>query len=239
MREIRNGVPRLICGDQFRLEHILSNFVSNDIKFSSEDSTITVVVSYETHYPDMVTFSVFDQGIGISEENQNKLFKVFSQIDAGKNQKGNGSGLGLSICKNLIELHQGEIGCNSSERTNPNDPTSGGSEFYFCVVHDEEYMQEYIREHGDELGEEGEKSARNNAAQIQEFLSTKSFMVVDDAVSNCKMLARLLSQRSCKVVDTAFNGLELLDATLYYKPGRVNFYDFIFIDSNMPKMVSI
>ena len=99
VKEVDAKLPSLVYGDQFRLEHVLSNFVSNAIKFSSDGSKVFVGISYKTHGPDLVTFYARDQGIGIAEEDQSKLFKVFSQIKPGELQMGNGSGLGLSICK--------------------------------------------------------------------------------------------------------------------------------------------
>ena len=99
VRVAESNVPELVYGDQFRLEHVLSNFVSNAIKFCPESSKITVTISYKTRGPDLVSFSVRDEGVGIAQEDQSKLFKVFSQIKPGELQKGSGSGLGLSICK--------------------------------------------------------------------------------------------------------------------------------------------
>lgn len=99
IRQAEESVPDRVFGDQFRLEHVLSNFVSNAIKFCPESSQIYVTITYKTRGPNLVTFSVRDEGVGIAEEDQSKLFKVFSQIKPGELQKGNGSGLGLSICK--------------------------------------------------------------------------------------------------------------------------------------------
>lgn len=96
---IDQRLPVLIYGDQFRLEHVLSNFVSNSIKFSPEGSNVIVSISYKTRGLNLVTFAVRDQGVGVSKDDQSRLFKVFSQIKPDELQNGEGSGLGLSICK--------------------------------------------------------------------------------------------------------------------------------------------
>jgi hypothetical protein len=92
-------------------------------------------VTFGTENKDFVTFSVEDEGIGMSEEDQKLLFQPFMQIRPGELQKGRGSGLGLSICKNIIELHQGHIGCRSKQRVGA-DRSTGGSTFYFSLEYD-------------------------------------------------------------------------------------------------------
>lgn len=87
-------VPTSVLGDQFRLEHVLGNLVSNAIKFSDFGSTIFISVTYETKLKGHVTFSVRDEGPGISSDDQKLLFQPFVQIRPGELQKGRGSGLG-------------------------------------------------------------------------------------------------------------------------------------------------
>ena len=117
------------------MEHVLGNLLSNAIKFSDPDSLIHIAVTFGTENKDFVTFSVEDEGIGMSEEDQKLLFQPFMQIRPGELQKGRGSGLGLSICKNIIELHQGHIGCRSKQRVGA-DRSTGGSTFYFSLEYD-------------------------------------------------------------------------------------------------------
>ncbi|KAJ1410514.1 hypothetical protein B484DRAFT_455856 [Ochromonadaceae sp. CCMP2298] len=130
--EVHETVPERLIGDQFRLEHVLGNLFSNAIKFSSKDSQIFVSVSYESREANHITYSVRDQGPGMSPDEQIQLFQPFVQIRAGELQKGRGSGLGLSICKTIMTLHNGSIGCVSQKREGE-DIKSGGSEFYFNV----------------------------------------------------------------------------------------------------------
>ena len=86
--QIHQNVPLEIYGDQYRLEHVLSNLVSNAIKFSDDNSELCISLSYETKSKHGVTIAVRDQGPGISVEDQLQLFQPFKQIRPGELQKG-------------------------------------------------------------------------------------------------------------------------------------------------------
>jgi signal transduction histidine kinase len=94
---------------------VLANLLSNAIKFSPSESTIQIVVKRESmkniHLPGKVTinFSVIDEGVGISIEDQKSLFLPYSQIRPGELQQGRGTGVGLAICREIILLHNGEV----------------------------------------------------------------------------------------------------------------------------------
>lgn len=132
--------------DQIRLEHVLANFLSNAIKFSDPRTKIDVLVSYNTHAKDCITFVVKDCGIGMTPDEQKLLFQPFQQIRPGELQKGRGSGLGLSICKMIVNLHHGSLGCHSQKRIQANNPLSGGSEFYFNIHHNEAEVNAKVEE---------------------------------------------------------------------------------------------
>ena len=147
-------VPGQVLGDKYRIEHVIMNLISNAIKFSPVEATITVNLSVEKNPAgdcyevpmvcrillmislslshsdapsDRVTVlvAVEDEGPGISAQDQAKLFKNFVQIRPGQLQKGGGSGLGLTIAKQIVELHGGRIGVTSTE--------GKGSRFYFSI----------------------------------------------------------------------------------------------------------
>ncbi len=99
-----------IEADKQRFIQIISNLLSNAIKFNRKRGIVTVTTNREG---DMAKFSVSDTGIGIKEEDKNKLFKDFEQLDSGISKKYGGTGLGLAITKKLVELHGGKIWVDS------------------------------------------------------------------------------------------------------------------------------
>ena len=137
---MHKNVPIEIYGDRYRLEHVMNNLLSNAIKFSPDHSEICLSLSYETKVQHAVTFAVRDYGPGISNDDRQQLFQPFMQVRPGELQKGRGSGLGLSICKNMINLHRGTIDCTSVVRLDPTDMSSGGTEFFF-TIHFDDSMQ--------------------------------------------------------------------------------------------------
>ncbi|TMO59505.1 hybrid sensor histidine kinase/response regulator [Pseudoalteromonas aurantia] len=124
--DVSPEVPISLIGDPLRLSQILINLCGNAIKFTETGEIVigvTIIEQNSDHV--MLRFSVKDSGIGLSNEQQAKLFEAFSQADGSITRKYGGTGLGLSISKNLVELMGGEIGVNSE--------VGKGSEFYFSV----------------------------------------------------------------------------------------------------------
>jgi len=125
--EVDEAAPRYVNGDPGRLRQVLLNLVGNAVKFT-EAGGVTVKVSQASTTPTKpnahaLRFSVIDTGIGIPEHTVGGLFDSFTQVDASITRRYGGSGLGLSICKQLIELMGGTIGVQST--------LGRGSEFYF------------------------------------------------------------------------------------------------------------
>ncbi len=115
-----------IRGDTMRVRQVLLNLISNAAKFTDE-GIITVETSVQKAPSGKfeALIKVIDTGPGISPEGQEKLFKAFSQVDGSATRKTGGSGLGLSICANLVQLHGGRIGVESQE--------GKGSTFWFTM----------------------------------------------------------------------------------------------------------
>ncbi len=113
----------LVHGDSDRLQQILTNLISNAIKFTPEDGYIDICVSINKHQHFRI--SVNDKGPGISEKDKSLVFEKFRQVSSSTRQLVKGSGLGLTICKAIIEEHGGEIGVESE--------IGKGSSFYFTL----------------------------------------------------------------------------------------------------------
>ncbi|MGK7915149.1 MAG: ATP-binding protein [Prochloraceae cyanobacterium] len=130
--EIDPEVPRQLQGSPCRLRQILLNLISNSIKFTeSGEVVVNVSVSGEPKVAQSgyllvpIYFSVRDTGIGIASQDQDKLFQVFSQVDASIPSRYGGTGLGLVICQQLVELMGGQIGLESE--------VGVGSTFWFTI----------------------------------------------------------------------------------------------------------
>lgn len=110
--DIRVGVDEdlIVLGDPGRCRQILTNLLTNSIKFTSEGFVkLSVTAEQETHEMVEILFAVEDTGIGIEEEVRQRLFKPFSQADSSTARRFGGTGLGLTICKNLVDLMHGQI----------------------------------------------------------------------------------------------------------------------------------
>jgi signal transduction histidine kinase len=109
--EVSSDVKSIYANaDQQRLLQVISNFISNSAKFSSDKGQIIISIDVEGDY---VKLNVTDYGEGIPEEHQHKLFMKFQQLSGVENQKLPGTGLGLNISKHIIDAHHGEIGFDS------------------------------------------------------------------------------------------------------------------------------
>lgn len=117
-----------VFGDERRLTQVLNNLVSNAIKYSPEGGPIAITGEV---YPEHVTVSVADRGIGIPERDQHRIFQKFSRLDNALSRKTEGTGLGLFLSKAIIEAHRGRIWFKSST-----DNAAGGTTFTFSLPRD-------------------------------------------------------------------------------------------------------
>jgi len=124
---IDRSIPRTLMGDDQRLAQVITNFLGNAVKFTPENGAITLAVRMVDKMDDRYTlqFSVRDTGIGISPEQQEKIFNSFEQAESSTTRKYGGTGLGLAICKGIVELMGGSIWVES-------EPGKGSS-FNFMI----------------------------------------------------------------------------------------------------------
>lgn len=119
-------VPEYVIGDELRIEQILNNLLSNACKFTAVGKiSVEVVKTTQVNNRIELFFLVIDSGIGIDKADMDKLFKSFSQVDASISRRYGGTGLGLNICKQLVELMGGNISVESEKNR--------GSVFSFSI----------------------------------------------------------------------------------------------------------
>ena len=130
-------IPQILCGDEQRLAQVITNLLGNAVKFTDENGLIAIETKLISTQEDICTIqiSVKDNGIGISAEQQNKLFKAFSQAENDTTRKYGGTGLGLAISKSIIEMMNGQIWIESE--------LGAGASFIFTVkikcIHKDEH----------------------------------------------------------------------------------------------------
>ncbi|MBB3168272.1 response regulator [Simiduia aestuariiviva] len=132
------NLPTHLLGDPLRLKQVLTNLVSNAIKFSHGGNVIirTALKQLEETQVD-VGITVEDSGVGVSDQDRSKLFQAFSQADSSNSRKHGGTGLGLAVSKGLIKRMHGEIGVKNSD--------TGGALFWFTAqfgIEQESYDQQ-------------------------------------------------------------------------------------------------
>ncbi|WNC67463.1 response regulator [Thalassotalea nanhaiensis] len=203
---ISTDVPVFVKGDPLRLNQILVNLASNASKFT-EQGQIVISIKLVSSADNRVKlrFAVQDSGIGMSEEQQKKLFKSFSQADSSTTRKYGGTGLGLTICKNLVEIMDGDIWVESE--------IGKGSCFFFDI---------YLNL------PEGELEQKFSNEQMQ-MLTDKNVLIVDDNAMALDVLSNIMHSFKCNVT-TASNGLEAIAVAQAYE-GE---FDFAMIDWKMP-----
>lgn len=208
-----------VIADSVRLRQILINLISNAVKYTPENGQILVKVSQESHFMKgeaRYTFVVKDNGIGMSEKFQEKLFEPFSREDNSMTSATQGTGLGLSIAKSIISQMGGTIEVSSHQ----------GQGTTFVVQLDLELAQKDKKE---QAAADKETCSR---AKDKSFLKGHRIMLVEDNELNREIAYELLSEQGL-IVDAVENGREALEL-LRQQPE--NFYELIFMDIQMPVM---
>ncbi|WP_178862825.1 response regulator [Thiomicrorhabdus cannonii] len=203
-----DAVPPWIQGDPYRLTQVLNNYLSNAIKFTEEGHIILKVKQREN----IVRFEVEDSGLGISSENQKKLFIDFSQVDASTTRQFGGTGLGLVISKKLIEMMQGRVGVEST--------LGQGSLFWAeipCIPAEDSVSQPKVK-----------RPIEHLKAQSSRIL------VVEDNLINRRIAEKTLEKlgHSVTLLENGREAVELFSQN----PQASEAFDLIFMDCFMPEM---
>lgn len=199
MTFIDPDLPRVVVGDPGRLRQVLVNLIGNAIKFTNSGEVIvraTKVVPENDDTADgvadsgepsvLVSFSITDTGIGLSEEQTERLFRPFTQADGSTTRRFGGTGLGLSISKRLVELMDGEIGVNSIP--------GKGSTFWFAVK-----LKEAV-------------DADQNKLRLPDELSATRVLIVDAQSSARNILKAYIAswKLRCDTADSCEEAMKML-----------------------------
>ena len=211
----RAGLAASYIGDSLRIKQILLNLLSNALKFTPQAGAILLRFEEKRRVKDHVylQFSVSDTGIGISPDRLQRIFEPFEQAEASISQRYGGSGLGLSISKNLVSLMNGHISVSSE----PGE----GSTFIFELplgISDED-----LRERTGQVG------AEKLPAGDYDF-SGHRILLVEDNELNMEIAQTLLELKHVEV-EQAANGQEAIDR---FAAAPVGHYDLILMDIRMP-----
>jgi PAS domain S-box-containing protein len=210
------GARQVFIGDERRLKQVLLNLIGNAIKFTEKGSVDVFVRTAETvvnGQPTRLDFKVVDSGIGISEENQAKLFRPFSQAHTDISRRYGGTGLGLAICKQLVEKMEGHIWLESTP--------GKGSVFAFYIIC--KAADEPIEETHSSVSEELEKQAKTLPLKI---------LIADDNLINQEVMSLYIEEMGYKP-EVVESGRAALNAVKDHP------IDLILMDLRMPDMDGI
>lgn len=219
---LKSSLPDQIIADPSRLKQIIINLVGNAIKFTEKGSVIIGLSAGKNAETDsnVVYFDVIDSGIGMSEEQQAKVFDAFSQADTSIARRFGGTGLGLSISRQLTEAMNGQLSVSSIE--------GEGSTFRVCLPFNTDTFQ--LLEPCDIPALFKKKKAEE---KIVWDINPARVLVVDDGVENRQLLSILLGDCGLDVV-LAENGQQGVD-TLFSQESDSEF-DLVLMDIQMPVM---
>jgi len=210
-------ISSLLEGDSTRITQILINLIQNANKFTSEGSVgIRVALVKDDESTQTIRFEIEDTGIGISEEDQTRLFQPYMQTKRGRSREYEGTGLGLAICRSLVILMEGQIGVDSIE--------GEGSTFWFELALGKKHDNQSVHEFSTSLSQEIQgQSVRDEAPSV-------SVLLADDNVINRQLVMLQLKKLGITQVDAVSNGEEAVAAFLSKK------YSLILMDYMMPIM---
>ncbi|GAA4281405.1 ATP-binding protein [Gaetbulibacter aestuarii] len=214
--EYDKNLPENFIADQIKISQILINLIGNSIKFTKNgDIWIRVYKIAQENNNYRLRFEVEDNGIGISQEKQDKMFESFSQGSIQINRKYGGTGLGLSIVKGLIDILKGDIYVKSE--------LDKGTTFYFEIPVEYTPIEQASTE---------PKSSYFNDNSEKIDLDKVKVLVVEDNKINQMITKKILTKMklNCELVDNGEDAVELI---------KNNKYDIVLMDIHMPGISGI
>ncbi len=207
--QLEENIPLHLTGDDDRLKQILTNLVSNAIKFTGKGGTITLKVSSLKKDEDLIyiQFAVKDSGIGIPEEKLKNIFERFEQADSATTRKYGGTGLGLSIVKQLVTLQSGTVEVTSKENV--------GSEFMVTIP----YSINRLATEESEIGEE--------IQIVKNYQLGSRILIAEDNKLN-QLLIQSLFKNWGLSIEIAKDGNEAIELL------QKNTYNLVLLDIQMP-----
>lgn len=214
--EVDHEIPSRLYGDDVRIRQVLTNILTNAVKYTHEGTVWLRVQSHKIDETAVLKFEVEDTGIGIKEEDLPKLSAEFERIEEDRNRNIEGSGLGMNITIQLLELLGSRLQVESIY--------GKGSKFYF-------ELEQKIIDHtpiGD-FESRVHQMAENYNYNTKFYAPDAKVLIVDDNAVNRKVLRNLLKETQIQVTDVE-GGRECLELV------QKNHYDLIFLDHMMPEM---
>jgi len=211
---VLSGAPRSLHGDRTRLAQALVNYLSNAAKFTEEGS-ITLVCSLlsEDECGYLVRFEVRDTGIGMTAEQQSRIFEAFEQANPSTTRAYGGTGLGLAITRRIAHLMDGEVGVESQP--------GKGSTFWLTVRLGKRRQPHTVRPHTEDA-----------EAVIRRDYRGSRILVVEDDPINREVVLSLLESAGL-IIDMAEHGAQAINRV------ETNEYDLVLMDVQMPVMDGI
>ena len=215
------NIDALIGGDSLRLNQILTNLLSNAFKFTPKGGRVVLNVSELKHEGNtiLLRFAVKDNGVGIKQENLEKIFEAFEQENAEVTHKYGGTGLGLSIVKKFSELMGGTVKVSSQY--------GKGSAFEVELPFTVTGKSDTI-----EWKTESDNSDRTSDKKIYDF-NGKHILLAEDNELNREIATELLGDGTGAIIDEADDGQK---AVLLFEQSEIGYYDLILMDIQMPVM---
>ena len=219
--KVDERMPRLLMGDEIRIKQCILNILTNAVKYT-ERGKVTFEVMYDDISDDEIALKirVSDTGIGMKQEDLDKLFSPFDRIEEKRNRKIEGTGLGMSITSKLLELMDSKLEVESVY--------GEGSTFSFSVkqgIVSSEPLGDFYTKNNQKKSEVGTYKEKFHAPDAD-------VLVIDDTEINLAVFTSLLKETKIKI-DTASSGKEGIELT------KNKHYDAIFIDHMMPEMDGI